>query len=826
MPILFDRSICCDLNETIAHEWLVTNGKGGYAAGTVAGTLTRREQGLLVASPAEGTRPQLLVAKMDEEIVFDQRTYYLGTNEYKDGTLNPAGFVHLETFHLEEGFPVFTYHLGGIDGIMLEKRIWMPPGLNTTYIQYRLLRTTPQPDSTPWSGHVSHLARPAYSRIHDAQRALSLTLLPFAAYRANNEAQRGTLDWQFQVETQHVELDGETAGAGNNAESVAGCAIRAWDGARPYHIFAVGHADSESTFLPTGAWYWHLLHRADHAAGRAASDDLYLPGVFRTRLWPGEDVTFTMIITAEDLSWQTFHARHLQRAYAEAVDEQRTILQTQRYFGEGGVTAHSQPVLPFPERDDDPDLPQGEEYLRLLVQAGNRLVAERPALREKAALFFPEMKNRAVVVAGYYGEQEYTRDTLIALPGLLLATGRYAEARRILSDLGRCFNKGLLPNRMMPLPTLHEAPGGDKPGPYGEGEMPGAGGRDQSRPYTGADTALWFFYALDHYLRATGDYELLSSLADVLKECIDWYMRGTLNGIGVDAHDGLLQAQATGKALTWMNATTLHGPHTPITARGGKAVEINALWYHALSLMREWSGHFNDEGEHGRLAEMYEEQRERCRQSFNARFWYAPGGYLYDVIDGVDGDDASLRPNQLFALSLRHAVLNEAHRCAVLSVVTQHLLTPCGLRSLSPQARGYEGQIKQYEEEEQSGLHQGGAWPWLIGPYVDALLRLEGVGGQGGWPQSSEAPGSRKNQRQETQGEQESVWRKGIQLLDDFREQLRADMLGTIGSVYDGDAPRRAHLHMASAISIGELLRVYKLLAQMGVRFSDRALSV
>jgi len=412
MPILFDRSICCDLNETIAHEWLVTNGKGGYAAGTVAGTLTRREQGLLVASPAEGTRPQLLVAKMDEEIVFDQRTYYLGTNEYKDGTLNPAGFVHLETFHLEEGFPVFTYHLGGIDGIMLEKRIWMPQGLNTTYIQYRLLRTTPQPDSTPWSGHVSHLARPAYSRIHDAQRALSLTLLPFAAYRANNEAQRGTLDWQFQVETQHVELDGETAGAGNNAESVAGCAIRAWDGARPYHIFAVGHADSESTFLPTGVWYWHLLHRADHAAGRAASDDLYLPGVFRTRLWPGEDVTFTMIITAEYLSWQTFHARHLQRAYYEAVDEQRTILQTQRYFGEGGVTAHTQPVLPFPERNDDPDLPQGEEFLRLLVQAGNRLLAERPAQREKEVqgasfpLFLREVKFRPVVLAGYYGEQE------------------------------------------------------------------------------------------------------------------------------------------------------------------------------------------------------------------------------------------------------------------------------------------------------------------------------------------------------------------------------------------------------------------------------------
>src|SRR5579859_1095951 len=327
MPIVFERGVCRDLDETAAREWLVTNGKGGYASGTVAGMLTHLQQGLLVASPREGAGPRLLVAKIDEEIVFDQRTYYLGSNEYRDGTLNPAGFVHLETFRLEEGFPVFTYHLGGVDGMMLEKRIWMPQGLDTTYIQYRLLRTTTRPDITPWN---SRAARPAYTRMHDAQRALSLTLLPFAAYRASDEVQRGELDWQFHVETQSIESD----------ESIAGCAISAHEGARPYSIFAVGHADSESAFLPTGVWYWNLLHRAEQAAGQVANDDLYLPGVFRTKLWPGEDVTFTIIITAEDISWQTFSAKHLNRAYNEAVDYQRGLLQTQRYFGDGGVTSY------------------------------------------------------------------------------------------------------------------------------------------------------------------------------------------------------------------------------------------------------------------------------------------------------------------------------------------------------------------------------------------------------------------------------------------------------------------------------------------------------
>src|SRR5215471_1524087 len=194
MPIAFDRSICCDLNETISREWLITNRLGGYAAGTVAGTLTRMQHGLLVASPCEGELPQLLLAKIDEEVLFDQRTYFLGTNEYRDGAVNPAGFVHLETFCLEEGFPIFTYRLGGIDGILLEKRIWMLQDLNTTCIQYRALRTT---DHT-WD-YVSRTTTNGYTRhqgyIEAAQRAIVLTLLPFSAYRPHHRPQYGNNDW-------------------------------------------------------------------------------------------------------------------------------------------------------------------------------------------------------------------------------------------------------------------------------------------------------------------------------------------------------------------------------------------------------------------------------------------------------------------------------------------------------------------------------------------------------------------------------------------------------------------------------------------------------
>src|SRR6266513_1102785 len=219
MPIAFDRSICCDLNETISREWLVTNGLGGYASGTVAGTLTRMQHGLLVASSSDEVSPRLLLAKIDEEILFDQRTYYLGTNEYSDGIINPAGFVHLETFRLEEGFPNFTYRIGGIDGLLLEKRIWMVRERNSTYIQYRVLRShTPE----------GHIHKNNFS--NGDQRVLTLTLLPFAAYRLYNEHQYGNNEWHFQIQTHPAEdfsAEAEKQQSSYSDDDIAGCTIRA-----------------------------------------------------------------------------------------------------------------------------------------------------------------------------------------------------------------------------------------------------------------------------------------------------------------------------------------------------------------------------------------------------------------------------------------------------------------------------------------------------------------------------------------------------------------------------------------------------------------------
>ena len=349
MPITLDRSICCDLHETIAREWHITNGTGAYASGTVAGVLTRMEHGLLVACPPENTIPHLFLAKIDEEVVFDQRTYYLGTNEYRDGTLNPSGFVHLETFRLEENCAIFTYRLGGIDGIMLEKRIWMQQGRDTTYIQYRVIRTTTADETgqrrSGFTGAISNSTGRTIEFSESAQQPITLTLLPFTAYRPHTQAQHGNNDWHFQVQQHNAEESID----GNGSEhavllpaGVAGCTIRAWDTAHPYHLLAVSQLESEATFIPTNVWYWNFLHRQAAAEGKPALDDLYLPGVIRATLWPTEGSTLTIMVSTEELATQTLRPGQLVHPYPCSIEEEQEHLLAdvtipQRYFSASGV---------------------------------------------------------------------------------------------------------------------------------------------------------------------------------------------------------------------------------------------------------------------------------------------------------------------------------------------------------------------------------------------------------------------------------------------------------------------------------------------------------
>lgn len=799
MPILFERNICCNLDETITREWLITNGLGGYAAGTVAGTLTRMQHGLLVAALPEDATPQLLLAKIDEEVFFDQRTYYLGTNEYLDGTLNPAGFVHLEAFRLEEGFPIFTYRLGGLDGIMLEKRIWMLQGQNTTYIQYRVLRTpTPRSDtasaSLNWRGNRvgSHSYARSYNYGEMQQTSLTLTLLPFAAHRPYNQPQYGNADWQFDVQAHDTNCHTHNLAF---PKGMAGCTIRAWANATPYHILACTDPENAIQFIPTGVWYWRFLRRHDKAAGLPATDDLYLPGVIRARLSPGQDSTLTIVATAEELTQQFFNKQQLHATYAQALDYQRSLLQTQSYFGEGGGSIQTLPVLPLPTSEHTTI--ESAEFLQLLHQASDRFLVRRmlphQERQDTASFFFHAVERIPTIAPGYYAMEDKVRHALIALPGLTLTTRRYSEARRLLRHVGRYFRQGLLPDR---LPTSQRP------------EL-------ENEDYSSVDTTLWYFYALDKYLSTTRDYELLDELYSRLVESLACYTRGTSYGIQCDPSDGLLSTNAPERALTWMDA---FAQGQPVTPRTGKPVEVNALWYHALRLMQEWSQILYQRGRINYLPQQYAEQCDICWRSFNARFWYQDGGYLYDLIDGPAGNDERLRPNQLLAISLRHAVLDRSRQSAVLEAVTQALVTPYGLRTLEPHDSSYQGQLPLERTELALALHQGSVWPWLVGPYTDALLKVGTSSSMNNDGESSEIASNDLYK--------EYLWRKGLQMLEPFCQLMQAHMLGSISDVYAGDEPHTSGPQIASALSIGEILRTYKVLAHMGVQHTNQTTSV
>ncbi|MGH2503002.1 MAG: amylo-alpha-1,6-glucosidase, partial [Ktedonobacterales bacterium] len=296
------------------------------------------------------------------------------------------------------------------------------------------------------------------------------------------------------------------------------------------------------------------------------------------------------------------------------------------------------------------------------------------------------------VFAGYPWFTDWGRDSMIALPGLLLQTGRLSEARGLLRGFAGFMSQGMIPNRF---PDSASAP----------------------PEYNTVDATLWLFHALDRYLAAGGDWSLVEELFPALDSVIAWHVCGTRYGIMVDPADGLLRAGADGVQLTWMDAKV---DDWVVTPRRGKPVEINALWYHALTLIAGWARHI------GRSEDdiaVYDALAAQARASFASRFWYPAGGYLYDVVD-VDGQvgaaDASLRPNQILALAVAPDLLSAEQGRSSIEAASKALLTPLGLRTLAPDDPAYHGQYGGDRRARDAAYHQGTAWPWLLGAYADA----------------------------------------------------------------------------------------------------------
>jgi predicted glycogen debranching enzyme len=464
----------------------------------------------------------------------------------------------------------------------------------------------------------------------------------------------------------------------------------------------------------------NLFYRVEALRGYDSQGALWSPGYFSVSLTPEQDAT----LVASTEPWATVSALSPREALPAEIERRERLLLA-------------------------PPAPAQTGFGAELALAADQFIIIPAGRVEEAARARAAGDEVRTVIAGYHWFTDWGRDTMISLEGLTLTTGRFAEAGWILRTFAHYVRDGLIPN-MFP-----------------EGERSGL--------YHTADATLWYFHALDRHILATGDRETLRLVLPALREIVSFHTRGTRFGIEVDPRDGLLRQGAPGYQLTWMDAKVGDWVVTP---RRGKAVEINALWYNALRLLAEWVREESDSNEAEAAALV--ERAEKMRQAFNRRFWYAAGGYLYDVVDGEAGDDPSCRPNQLLAFSLKHAVLDEDKWKPVLDVATERLLTPVGLRSLAPGHPDYKSKYDGDLRARDAAYHQGTVWAWLIGPFIDAWLRVH--------------PGHDQDARR---------------FLEGFKQHQDEACVGSISEIFDAEAPFAPRGCVSQAWSVAEVLRCY-----------------
>ncbi len=686
------------LEELMRREWLVTNGLGGYASGTVAGAATRRYHGLLVAALPGPLGRVVMLNHLSEQLRLpDGRTVQLGGEERANGVLDVPGAGFLSEFRLEAGLPLWRYD---VHGIVVEKRLLLPYVQNTVHVSYRLV-----------SGAecLRLKLRPA---VHFRPHEAPVSSEPGGPYVFTAIGDR------YEVSLGGVRLltVPQTPGEGGPAERAHVPCLR---------LRLVGQ---RGAFTIEGRCLPSVYYRLEESRGYEATGDLWCPGHFRADLRPGSDVT----LIASTERWETIEALRPEEAHDHERERRRHLLLAAHPASRRGTPAE-------------------------LVLAADQFVIAPAGRMEEAARARAAGDEVRTVIAGYHWFTDWGRDTMISLEGLALVTGRHAEAGYILRTFAQYVRDGLIPNL------------------FPEGEKAGL--------YHTADATLWFFHALDRYLAATKDRETLCRLLPVLVDVVRHHLAGTRFGIGVDPADGLLRQGAEGYPLTWMDAKVGDWVVTP---RRGKAVEINALWYNALRLLERWvreeptidTSPKRERGDNGPTPEQLAEHAERAFASFNRRFWYARGGYLYDVVDGESGDDAACRTNQVFAVALPHPVLEPGRWGPVLAVVREKLLTPVGLRSLAPDHPDYKARYFGDLRARDAAYHQGTVWAWLIGPFLDAWLKVH--------------PDGRA---------------EAAHFLEGFRAHLGDACLGTISEIFDAEPPFTPRGCVAQAWSVAEVLR-------------------
>ena len=653
-------------------EWLVTNGLGGYASGTVSGAITRKYHGILVAALPAPLGRVVMWNHVSEFLRFDDKELVsLGAEERAGGQLDLHGAECLREFRLEDGMPVWIYH---VRDLVIEKRILMPHLQNTVHVSYQIIG----------GGIPPRLElRPAFHFRHH-EDAVDLPLAEPYKISAMNE--------RYEVVSARRKLP-------------------------PLRMRLCGHA---SAFTIAPSKIHQVVYRTEQARGYAHEGELWSPGFFQVDL--ADERTATLIGSTE--AWDIIDVLSPAEVLAAERERRARLLEEADAGAHDGVAAE-------------------------LVFASDQFVITPAGRAQDAARAHAAGDEVRTVIAGYHWFTDWGRDTMISLEGLTLVTGRCLEAGYILRTFAHYVRDGLIPN-MFP-------------------------DRQKEGLYHTADATLWFFHALGRYFEKSEDRITLRQLLPTLIDIVEHHLRGTKFNIHVDPEDGLLVQGQEGYQLTWMDAKMGDWVVTP---RRGKAVEINALWFNALKLLEGWLR----EMENGNEADRYEQHAARACDSFNKRFWFEEGGHLYDVVD-IDGgaaSDAACRPNQLFAISLDHPVLDQARWKSVVDVAERELLTPVGLRSLSAKHPDYKPIYGGDLRSRDGAYHQGTVWAWLIGPFIDAWLKVH--------PQDKS---------------------KARKFLERFPESMSENGIGTISEVFDAREPHTAGGCIAQAWSVAEVLRCW-----------------
>jgi predicted glycogen debranching enzyme len=653
-------------------EWLVTNGLGGYASGTVSGAITRKYHGLLVAALPAPLGRVVMWNHVSEFLRFDDNEVVsLGAEERAGGQLDLKGAEYLREFRLEEGMPVWIYH---VRDLVIEKRISMPHLQNTVHVSYQIIGDDKPPRLE---------LRPAFHFRH-YEDAVDLPLAEPYRLSAINE--------RYEIVSARRKFP-------------------------PLRMRLCGHA---TAFTIAPSKINQVVYRTEQARGYAHEGELWSPGFFQVDL--ADEKTATLIGSTEP--WEIIDVLSPSEVLASERERRARLLAEADDVAREGVAAE-------------------------LVFASDQYVITPAGRYEEAARAHAAGDEVRTVIAGYHWFTDWGRDTMISLEGLTLVTGRCLEAGYILRTFAHYVRDGLIPN-MFP-------------------------DRQKEGLYHTADATLWFFHALGRYLKKSEDHITLRLLLPILVDIAEHHLRGTKFNIHVDPQDGLLYQGQEGYQLTWMDAKM---GDWVVTSRRGKAVEINALWFNALKLLEGWLREIDETD----AAQRYEQHAEQARESFNRRFWFEEGGHLYDVVDvdGGDANDSACRPNQLFAISLDHPVLDQARWKSVVDVAERELVTPVGLRSLSPNHPDYKPIYGGDLRSRDGAYHQGTVWAWLIGPFIDAWLKVH--------------PDEKQNARK---------------FLERFPESMNENGIGTISEVFDAREPHTAGGCIAQAWSVAEVLRCW-----------------